>query len=47
MKKTGFLHPGKSSTILVDSTELGIIGELHPDYLDKLEIDKKSIFVRS
>ena len=40
-EKTNFLHPGKSSTIFADGIELGIIGELHPDYLDRLEIDKK------
>ncbi|MGI9534027.1 MAG: phenylalanine--tRNA ligase subunit beta, partial [Thermodesulfobacteriota bacterium] len=44
-ENTNFMHPGKSSTIFIDKTELGIIGELHPDYLDKLEIDKKVYLV--
>lgn len=35
-----FLHPGKSSNIVVQDTEIGFIGELHPDYTEKLEIDK-------
>jgi len=39
--KTHFVHPGKSSTIFINDHELGVIGELDPDYLDKLEIDKK------
>lgn len=36
-----FLHPGKSAAVFIDNTELGVIGELHPDYSDKLSIDKK------
>lgn len=35
-----FLHPGKSSNIVVQDTEIGFIGELHPDYTEKLQIDK-------
>ncbi len=36
-----FLHPGKSASVLVDDKEFGVIGELHPEYSDKLGIDKK------
>lgn len=36
-----FLHPGKSAAVSVDDKEFGVIGELHPDYSDKLGIDKK------
>jgi len=35
-----FLHPGKSSHILINDTDVGIIGELHPDFSEKLGIDK-------
>lgn len=35
-----FLHPGKSSRIIIKDTDIGIIGELHPDYSEKLGIDK-------
>lgn len=36
-----FLHPGKSSLIKIGDQTLGFIGELHPDTLDKLEIDER------
>jgi len=36
-----FLHPGKSAAVSFDAKEFGVIGELHPDYSDKLGIDKK------
>ena len=35
-----FLHPGKSSRIYINDTDIGIIGELHPDFSEKLDIDK-------
>jgi len=35
-----FLHPGKSSNISIQDTVIGIIGELHPDYSEKLDINK-------
>jgi len=40
----GFLWPGKSSTLLVDGNVLGVIGELHPNLLEKLEINE-SVYV--
>jgi len=40
----GFLWPGKSSTLLVDGNVLGVIGELHPSLLEKLEINE-SVYV--
>jgi len=35
-----FLHPGKSSYLSIQDTVIGFIGELHPDYSEKLGIDK-------
>lgn len=39
-----FLWPGKSSAVLVDGTVLGVVGELHPHLLEKLEISE-SVYV--
>lgn len=36
-----FLHPGKSARIMIGSEEAGYLGELHPDFRDKLEISKR------
>lgn len=36
-----FLHPGKSSKIYLDGKDIGFIGELHPDYFEKFEIEKR------
>ena len=35
------LHPGKSARILVEDEEAGYLGELHPDYRERLEISKR------
>ena len=40
----GFLWPGKSSALLVDGNVLGVVGELHPHLLEKLEIGE-SVYV--
>ena len=40
----GFLWPGKSSAVLVDGNILGVVGELHPHLLEKLEISE-SVYV--
>ncbi|MYG83007.1 MAG: phenylalanine--tRNA ligase subunit beta [Candidatus Dadabacteria bacterium] len=40
----GFLWPGKSSAVLVDGNVLGVVGELHPHLLEKLEISE-SVYV--
>ncbi len=40
-QEIGFLHPGKSARILVNNSEIGYMGELHPDLSEKLEITKK------
>ena len=40
----GFLWPGKSSALLVDGNVLGLVGELHPHLLEKLEIGE-SLYV--
>jgi phenylalanyl-tRNA synthetase beta chain len=37
----GFLHPGKSAVITAGDEDCGLIGELHPDLSDKLEISKR------
>ena len=37
----GFLHPGKSARVLIDNDEVGIIGEMHPDFMEKLEISQR------
>lgn len=36
-----FLHPGKSAKLILKGTEIGYLGELHPDLSEKLEISKK------
>jgi len=36
-----FLHPGVSSAVLLGDQKCGVIGELHPDYNEKLDIDRK------
>ena len=43
-QEIGFLHPGKSARMVVNDTELGYIGELHPDLNEKLDISK-NLFV--
>ncbi len=40
----GFLWPGKSSAVLIDGNVLGVVGELHPHLLEKLEIGE-SVYV--
>ncbi|MEO2068529.1 MAG: phenylalanine--tRNA ligase subunit beta [Desulfurobacteriaceae bacterium] len=39
-----FLHPGQGATILVDGKEVGFLGRLHPDIVEKLNI-KQDIFI--
>ncbi|MGA1862914.1 phenylalanine--tRNA ligase subunit beta [Deferribacter thermophilus] len=36
-----FLHPGKSAYLKIDDKVVGFMGELHPDILEKLDVDKK------
>lgn len=38
---TKFLHHGKSSKIYLGSREIGFIGQLHPDFLEEFELEKK------
>ncbi len=40
-QEIGFLHPGKSAKLMIKDTEIGYIGELHPDLSEKLDISKK------
>ena len=39
--KIGFLHPGKSARVLIDNEEVGFIGELHPEILERLRISER------
>ena len=34
-----FLHPGRSAVVRVDGQEAGWVGELHPDVLEKFDLD--------
>lgn len=38
---TTFLHTGISSTIVIDNENVGVLGELHPDKLSELDINRK------
>jgi phenylalanyl-tRNA synthetase beta chain len=33
------LHPGKAATVEIDGTEIGVVGAVHPDVAEELEID--------
>ncbi len=37
----GFLWPGRSCEVLVDGAVLGLVGELHPRLLEKMEISER------
>lgn len=37
----GFLHPGKSAAVLINGEETGFLGELHPEFQERLEIPKR------
>ncbi len=37
----GYLHPGQSARITVKGKEIGVIGELHPEILEKLDVAKR------
>ncbi|KAA0257011.1 phenylalanine--tRNA ligase subunit beta [Deferribacter autotrophicus] len=39
-----FLHPGKSAYLVCDGETVGFMGELHPDIIEYLDIDK-NIFI--
>ena len=39
-KQIGFLHPGKSSKVLVQDEEIGILGQLHPEISEKMDISQ-------
>ncbi|MBO4539757.1 MAG: phenylalanine--tRNA ligase subunit beta, partial [Clostridia bacterium] len=39
---TEYLHPGRSADIFaLDGTKLGVVGEIHPDVMAKLDVDKR------
>jgi phenylalanyl-tRNA synthetase beta chain len=39
-----YLHPGQSAKVVVKGEEVGFIGKLHPDILEKLDV-KQDIFI--
>ncbi|WP_163328380.1 phenylalanine--tRNA ligase subunit beta [Desulfurobacterium thermolithotrophum] len=39
-----YLHPGQSAKVIVNEEEIGFIGKLHPDVLERLDI-KQDVFV--
>lgn len=39
-KQVGFLHPGKSSKVLIQDEEIGILGQLHPEISEKMDISQ-------
>lgn len=39
-KQVGFLHPGKSSKFLIQDEEIGILGQLHPEISEKMDISQ-------
>ncbi|ADY73282.1 Phenylalanyl-tRNA synthetase beta chain [Desulfurobacterium thermolithotrophum DSM 11699] len=39
-----YLHPGQSAKVIVNEKEIGFIGKLHPDVLERLDI-KQDVFV--
>lgn len=39
-----FLHPGRSCAVSINGADVGIIGEIHPDILDKLDL-KQSAYI--
>jgi phenylalanyl-tRNA synthetase beta chain len=34
-----FLHPGRAAAVLVDGTEVGWVGELHPDAVERFDLE--------
>lgn len=40
-RDVGFLHPGKSSKILIQDREIGILGQVHPEVLGKMDISQE------
>ncbi|TCK06717.1 phenylalanine--tRNA ligase subunit beta [Phorcysia thermohydrogeniphila] len=44
LESEAYLHPGQSAKVFVDGKEVGFIGKLHPDVLERFEV-KQDIFV--
>lgn len=38
-----FLHPGKSSKVFVDNKEIGFVGEVHPEILEKMNLKRNAV----
>jgi phenylalanyl-tRNA synthetase beta chain len=36
-----FLHPGKSARVLIESDEIGFLGELHPEFQERLGLSRR------
>jgi phenylalanyl-tRNA synthetase beta chain len=41
--KVPFLHPGKSSAVFVDNKEIGFVGEVHPEILEKMNLKRNAV----
>lgn len=39
-----WLHPGRQAAILVNGFEAGVVGEVHPDVLRRLDVDQRIYF---
>lgn len=42
--QTTMLHPGRQAKVYVDGAHVGIMGEIHPELLDKLGISQRVLF---
>lgn len=38
-----FLHPGKSCGVFVDNEEIGFVGEVHPEVLEKMDLKRSAV----
>ncbi len=41
--KMSFLHPGKSCGVFVDDKEIGFVGEVHPEVLEKMDLKRSAV----
>jgi phenylalanyl-tRNA synthetase beta chain len=38
-----YLHPGRSCRVLADGKEMGVIGEVHPDVIEKMDLKRRAM----
>ncbi|HRT26791.1 MAG TPA: phenylalanine--tRNA ligase subunit beta, partial [Syntrophales bacterium] len=38
-----FLHPGRACRVLIDGKEAGIVGEVHPDVLERMDMKRRAM----